>query len=398
MTRRQMGAGAVFTILVVIGIMAGLQRRSAPPARALKPIEAGASTTQANSPIAHATPAAAGKSSPIGGLWMRPPAMVAAKNSRRAAFAVTLRPLGASEQLITRLADGDIVAVVTELKQLAQKGDGSASNILAYMAHFTCGSAAINGEGSTYQAAQLLDAHALPAAEADWVGAAMQERIAYNKHLSSVCQQSIDKDEADRWIAANAIQGNAASRYLLALFGSDTTLRNQQMLRAAAGGYPWAQVWLASQAIMGNPITSEGIQSPGNAADLLRAAAADLPQAESRLALCEFTGCPDIASDIPSAVTHARDAAQIGSFDAIMRIGPHLQASQIDPDEMAAWNLVYASLEQQGCASQALNAAMMKSASHTLNSPTTTANAKSLADKYWLDYGTQMLSNLGCAT
>ena len=111
-----------------------------------------------------------------------------------------------------------------------------------------------------------------------------------------------------------------------------------------------------------------------------------------------FWWVPGIDPDIASAVTHAREAAQRGSFDAIREIGPQLQASQIGPDEVAAWNLVYAALEQQGCAGQAINTELVKSVSSTLNPLTISANAKALAEKYWQHYGTQMMSNFGCTS
>jgi hypothetical protein len=116
----------------------------------------------------------------------------------------------------------------------------------------------------------------------------------------------------------------------------------------------------------------------------LRAAAQTIPDAESRLARCEFTGCEYIAQDIPAAVVDARSAAQQGSIDAMLAIGPQLQASQIDPDEVRAWQLINAGLQLQ------------RSASAVLDSPTVTPKVRALADQYWQQFGARILSGLGC--
>jgi TPR repeat protein len=393
MTKRQSFVGAVIMILIVIGIVVVSRHGSAPTAPTAHIDSNEIAATPREVPTPTNASAATIKSPPVAKLWTRPPAKVAARNLRRSRLAVTLRPLGAGEKLITRLADGDIAGVSMELKQQAQKGDASASNLLDYMAHFTCAFAGGEGEDSE---ADSLDAQALPTADAEWVGIAMQERNADNKQWSTVCKQTLDKAEANRWLEASATQGDAASLYLLSIFGHKS--RDKQLLEAAAGGYPWAEFTLASRIIGGSPIASGGTDTPQNAGDLLRAAAVDLPAAEDQLALCEFNGCPGIEPDISSAVSHAREAAQRGSYDAMLEIGPQLQASQIDPDEVAAWNLVYAFLEQSGCAGQLISVRLMKSVSYTLHSPAIATNARTLAEKYWQDYGSQILFNLGCGS
>jgi hypothetical protein len=399
MTKRQFGVGAVITILIVIGIVVLSRHGSAPkaPAENINSDELAAKPREV-SPLAKPS-AATHQSPPVSGILARPTPDVAARNIRRSRLAGTLGPLGASEQMITRLANGDIVAVMTELKQHAQKGDASASNVLDYMAHLTCAFAESNGEGSPYHQEQVSDANALPAADAEWMGRVMQERNADKKRWTDACQQALDKADTDRWVAAAAAQGDPASHYLLFMFGRPPAGRDGQLLQAAAGGYSWAEFGLASRIIGGNPIAageSGGTGPTQNAGDLLRAAAVELPDAEGQLAICELNGCPGVDADISSAVTHAREAAQRGSFDAMLEIGPQLPVSQMDPDEVSAWNLVYASLEKMGCAGQAINAKLMKSVSYTLNSPTLSANARTLADAYWKDYGGQILANLGC--
>jgi hypothetical protein len=120
--------------------------------------------------------------------------------------------------------------------------------------------------------------------------------------------------------------------------------------------------------------------------------------AEAELAVCEYSGCAGITPDIALAVSHARDAAEKGSIDAMIGIGPHLSASQIDPDEVAAWKLVNASLQQQGCAGNGFSVRWMNSTTNTLASSSISARARTIADQYWRDHGPQMKGNLGCTS
>ncbi|HSZ08112.1 MAG TPA: hypothetical protein VK794_06235 [Steroidobacteraceae bacterium] len=321
---------------------------------------------------------------------------MAARNLRRARFAL-LRGFGASEKLVTRLTDGDILAVIQELKQQAQRGNAAAANVLEYMAYSTCGFAGVNGEGSPSQAQQLLDAHALPAQDAEWIRTAIQEKNTYDKQLVAACQQAMDKKAIEAWVTSFADQGNGASRWLLSRYSSNlsSAFKEQKLMDAADAGYPEAQAFLAHGLMNGTAHLPAAIADDG-AGNLLKVAADSLPNAESLLAVCEFKGCPGIEPDIPSAVLHAREAAQKGSFDAITQIGPQ-PASQLDPDEVAAWNLARAMLSQQGCSYGELSVQWVVSATSILTSSSASDKAKALAEQYWQEYGAQMMANIGCA-
>jgi hypothetical protein len=385
MTKRQLSVGAVIMIVIVVGIMV-VSRQGHSPTALRAPIDSDeiAANPKEVRPLAKAS-AAKNKSPPMGEMWTRPPAKVAARNLRRVKFA-ELRRLGASDGLVDRLTDGDVLAVLTELKQEAQRGDPSAGNILAYVAHL-CAFASPN----------IQEAQALPSQDTEWLNTALQEKVVFNKQLWSVCRQAIDQKEVMGWVTQSADQGDHASLWLLSWLGPDNpVIRQSKLLEAVAGAYPEAEFFLAAQII--HPAPYGNINTTENAGDLLRAAAVALPAAEGELAICEFSGCPAIDLNISSAVTHAREAAQRGSFDAMLYIGPQLQASQIHADEVAAWILVYAALSQQGCVSHAIDAQLSRSVAFTLNSSGTVSTAKSLADKYWQDYGGQILSNLGCTS
>jgi uncharacterized membrane protein len=253
--------------------------------------------------------------------------------------------------------------------------------------------------GSPSQAQQLLDAQALPAQDAEFLRTALQEKNSYDKQMAAACRQAIDKKEIEAWVTSSADQGNGASLWLLSRYGSSrsSAFKEQKLVDAADAGYPEAKAFLAQGLMNGTADLRPG-RAGDNADNLLKEASDSLPYAESLLAVCEFKGCPGIEADIPAAVAHAREAAQRGSFDAIIQIGPLLQASQMDPAEVTAWNLAGAMLSQQGCSYGGLTVQWVSSATNTLTSNRVSDKAKALAEQYWRDYGPQMMSNIGCVS
>ena len=331
------------------------------------------------------------------GLWARPAPPVAARNIQRCGTGAALTPMGASPSIVDRFSDGDFVGAFSQLQAQAQAGDASAANQLDRIAHFTCLFAALNGPQSDSQASELLDSNSLPAADSDWFRAVLAHRNALNQQLVSSCQQLPDKSDIDTWVTAAAARGDPASEYSLWLFGgTDIRKFSDAHLRAAAlGGYPWAQYSLGSRTVGATPGIIAGGEASDHPGDLLRAAALTIPDAEGQLAKCEFAGCEYIVQDIPAAIADARSAAQQGSIDAILSIGPQLQASQIDPDEVRAWQLINAALQLQGYEGK-IDVRMIRSATAVLKSSTVTHEARVLADQYWQQFGAKILSGLGC--
>jgi hypothetical protein len=100
---------------------------------------------------------------------------------------------------------------------------------------------------------------------------------------------------------------------------------------------------------------------------------------------------------LDAAIAHAREAAQDRYFSAILKIGPHLPAGQMDPDEVAAWGLIDASVEQQGCGGDVFTVRAMQNIISTLNAPNIAAAAREQAEQFWSEYGSQIKANLGCS-
>jgi hypothetical protein len=397
MTKRQIGVGAVIAILIVVGIVVVSQHYSISSVPAL--VDSNTTAPKPKAVTAHAAVATVpAKSAAIGGLWVRPSAKVTARRYRRHGFAWILRQLGANEKLLDRFADEDLVGVLTELKAQAQAGDPAAVNILGEIAYRTCYLGRDAAVLNSYEASQVAIAKGLPPVDAEWVDAALREDIAYDKRVKAACNEVIDVDQALEWVKSRAKQGDGASLWLLSMSTSNLTEMQRLLRDAAAAGFPEAEFELAWAIIAGQQGAAGTGPDAVDVGDLLRRSAEQLPQAEAELAVCEYSGCAGITPDIASAVTHARDAAEKGSIDAMIAIGPHLSASQIAPDEVTAWKLVNASLQQRGCVGNGFSVQWMKDTTAALASPGISANARTLVDQYWRDYGSQMMANLGCTS
>ena len=328
----------------------------------------------------------------------RPSANTASRNDRRSGFAWILRQLGASEEFLDRLADGDLVASLKKLNQQAASGDATAINVLGFIAYQRCYLARSEEQIEGYEAAQLKSVGVLAPADAAWFGAALRQNAAYDRRFAAVCSQLIDQDQISSWVSAHAAQGDGASLWLLYRASSNIAESQQQLRDAAAAGFPEAQFELAWDILHGQQGAADNGPNAVTAETLLRQAADLLPSAEANLSLCEYWGCQGAAPDTTAALAHARDAAQKGDVDAIIALGPYLSAGQVSPDEIAAWNLVHALLQQNGCSVSSMSVEWMKSTTVTLSATNISSSALVLANRFWRDFGTQMKANLGCGS
>jgi hypothetical protein len=392
MTKRRISIGGLIVLMIAIGVWVALPKHSASSVTGASEPVAKSKIHEAKSP----PPTPSVRPISVSSVWVRPSAKVAARQSRRQGFAWILRQLGASETLLDRLADGDVVAVLSELKAQAGAGDPAAVNILGEIAYQNCYLGGSTEVLDDYEASQVADAKALAPADAEWLTDALHRDVAFDKQLTSACAQMIDVNQAFDWVAARAKQGDGASSWLLYRAAGSMTEMQQHIREAAAAGFSEAQFEFTLFAKDQHVTDINGLEL--TTGDLLRQSAEKLPRSEGALALCEYSGCDGVAIDTPSAVAHAREAAQRGSIDALIQIGPHLPAGQIDPNDVSAWSLINASLQQQGCGGNGLNVASMKSTTAMLTSINITPEAHALADRYWERYGSQILSNRGCGS
>jgi hypothetical protein len=394
MTRRQIGLSGIILLMIAIGICVVLPKHS------------GSRGSEASGPVTeipvHASQVpgafvAIKSDETTSNLWGRPAPEVAARNSRRYGFAWILRQLGATEDQLNGLANLNIADVIAELKQKAQAGDAASINILGEIAYQNCRLGRDDATVKGYVDSQIRDVQAVPAIDSSWFSSVMRNDEAFYNKVYDACAH-VDVDEAMSWVKTQAEKGDGASLWLISRDANNMTEIQQRLRDSAAAGFPQAQFELA-WAILGG---QEGAAGTGTgkvrAGDMLRASQDPLPRAESVLASCEYFGCDGIAVDVSAAIKHAREAAQRGEIDAILGIGAHLPAGQLDPNEVVAWGLIRASLQQRGCGGDVFDVQSMTRIVSTLHANTISAQARALAEQYWRDYGAQMMSNIGCAS
>lgn len=329
-------------------------------------------------------------------LWARLPPEVAALHYRHTGFAWILKQLGANDELITRLVDGHLVEAITELKQRARAGNPTAINVLGEIAHQRCELGRDEATLTSYEARETNQSRTLPGPDAEWLVGALRADVAFDKQVAAMCRELINPDQVESWVEARATQGDGASLWLMSDLSNNMTDSQQRLRDAAGAGFPEAQFELAWVIIAGQKGAAGIGVDAANVGDLLRQSADALPRSEMQLALCEYHGCPGVPIDVDTALTHAREAAQRGSIDGIIDIGPHLPAGQINPDEVTAWSIIHASLALQGCESNGFSVREMKNNTAVLSSPNITDNARQLANQYWQQFGTQIRTNLSC--
>jgi TPR repeat protein len=329
-------------------------------------------------------------------LWTRPPPVLAAYRSERAGLAWIMRQLGASDRLIDALAGRHIAAAVGELQRHAMAGDPRAVNVLGEFAYQQCHLGRTPEELDQFAALARTNARRLPPADAAWFDATMQADVAYDKRIAAVCARMVNVDQVMARVEAQARAGNSASAWLTSRYVGRLAESQWWLRQAAMDGFPQAQFELA-WAIIAHQSGAAGTgPNAVTTGAMLRASERALPDAQGELGICEFHGCSGVTVDPAAAIRDARDAAERGSLDAILSIGPKVQQRLLDPLEVSAWTVIQGSLEQQGCGTPGINLIWMNDIEKDLRGDHVTARAQALAQRDWNAYGAQIVANLGC--
>jgi hypothetical protein len=396
MTRRRIGLAGIILLLIVVGIWVVLPKHGSSSGSAAGGSVAKIPENAVQVPGA-STPKAFAPKTPMqaSSLWARLPAETASRNRRKSGWTWVLRELGASEQLLDRLVGGDLVGAVMELKQKAQAGDLVSIRVLGQLAVINCRPDRSRLTG--FKSRQVSEAQGLPTADLDWFAATVNDDIAFDNELDAVCDQ-IDTKQALADVTARANQGDGASLWVLSQSGLKMEDMQQRFRDASAAGFALAQFSLAALIDHGDVGAAGAGPSKLSSLDLLNQSASAVPASKAELANCEYFGeCEGIPVDVDAAIAHAREAAQEGYFSAILKIGPHLPAGQMDPNEVTAWGLIDASVQQQGCGGNVFTVRTMQNIMSTLNATNITAAARKQAEQFWSEYGSQIKANLGCS-
>jgi hypothetical protein len=332
--------------------------------------------------------------SPQGAWLARAPAGVARRRGDRVGFAWILRQFGASEATLDRIAQGDLKALMIDLKRQASTGDATAINTLGWLAS-RCAGLRQPDVLDSYDARQKQDAQALPQTEATWLTSLIDQDEAREHELEAACAAQINQDEIETMLSARADQGDGGSLWLLSESAGNVFDLRTLLRQAAAAGFPEAEYELALQ-LLGSQDPQWHLAGDPAPMDLLREAAVHLPDARANLAVCELRGCDGSTPDLTAAVSDARSAAQSGQPAAMLSLSTTLPTGALDPNEGAAWQLFATSLEQQGCRVDTRYVAWLKGIDTALSSPAMTPQVQALANQYWQRYGAAAEAQLGC--
>jgi len=329
---------------------------------------------------------------PVGSLWLRREPKDAVRHAWRKQWELRYRRLGASQQFIDQMADGNMVAALNNLKKQALSGDPAAIRVDGDFTYWNCFAHRSAEQLDSYAAIQMKESRSLPAADAEWFRAVFAEDVAFDKAVMAACSEVVNVDQAFAMVEESAKQGDGENLFLSSMT-ANMMAEQQRLLRAAAiAGSADAQFQIAFVVLGGHQPELLGTGPDAlNVGDLLRQSAEQIPQAEGNLAICEFYGCAGITADPAAGIGTALSAAEHGFFDALLDIGPHLTPSQLDPTDIEAWKLIQASVNLQ-CGGSWSDVKAMRATLDALSSPAATDAARQRAEQLWAQYGVQ----LGC--
>lgn len=393
MNKRAIAAAGGFAVIIAMGVWHFFSREVSTydrggAAAAAEPVSVAASRFVA----AGSGPEVLRVKDPMGSLWVRGSPKEVERRAWRKQLERRYQRLGASQQFIDQMVDGNMVGALNILKKQALSGDPAAISVYGDFAYWNCFLHRSPEQLDSYAATQMRESRALPAADAEWFRAAFAEGVAVDKAVVATCSEAVNVEQAFDMVDESARQGDAANLFLSSMM-TNSMVEKQQLLRAAAiAGSADAQFEIAFTVLGGYQRELLGTGADAlNVGDLLRQSAEQIPQAEGNLAICEFYGCGGIEADPAAGIRTALSAAEHGFFDALLDIGPHLGVSQLDPTDVEAWKLIHASVDLQ-CGGSWSNVQAMRATLDALSSPAATDAARQRAEQLWAQYGAE----LGC--
>lgn len=393
MNKRAIAAAAGFAIIIAVGVWHFLIGGVSTYDRGAMPAAAESVSVVASPLVAAGSgPVALRVKDPVGSLWVRRSPKEAERRAWRKRLERRYRRLGASQQFIDQMVDGNMVGALNNLKKQALSGDPAAIGVYGDFTYWNCFLHGTSEQVDSYVTMQTQESPTLPAADAEWLRDAVAEDVAINKAVVAACREAVNVGQVFDMVDESAEQGDGANLFLSSKTANDMPEMQRRLRAAAMAGSPDAQFGIAFTVLGGNQKELLGTGPDAlNVGDLLRESAEQIPQAEGNLAICEFYGCGGIDADSTAAIRTALSAAEHGFFDALLDIGPHLSPSQLDPTDFEAWKLIKAAVDLQ-CGGNWSNAQAMRATLDALSSPAATNAARQRAEQLWAQYGAE----LGC--
>jgi hypothetical protein len=324
----------------------------------------------------------------------RPKAPVLHRNLERAGFQWIFRRLGATEDQLNWIADGQFSELIRELRPGVESEDARATAVFGWLAE-RCRLLRSAEQQSSWRELNSLKLQQLAAADlADYREVAtLQDQ--WERSFREACESQIDQHDADRHLEEMATKQDGASLWLLSRRSNNYAGSVRLMSEAATTGFPQAQYEFARSLIM-DPDARKVVPEAPSPVTLLTEAATTVPEAKVELAQCLFEGCDLRAPDHEAALQTAREAAVAGEPDAIFFLGSRLSIGELPADEVAAWRLFKSTLAAQGCYGDEDAAFGLEPPGSSDPAPLPSAAARTLAVTFWQRYGMQAAARLGC--
>ena len=115
---------------------------------------------------------------PVGSLWVRRSPKEAERRAWRKRLERRYRRLGASQQFIEQMVDGNMVGALNNLKKQALSGDPAAISVYGDFTYWNCFLHGTPEQVDSYAPIQSQESRTLPPADAEWFRDAVAEDVA----------------------------------------------------------------------------------------------------------------------------------------------------------------------------------------------------------------------------
>lgn len=317
---------------------------------------------------------------------------------QRVAHHRNLRDLKVPDDVVPRLARGEIDSVVASLSNLAAGEDEHATVALVRIQNW-CGRV-----GSTRPDPQALIAKLSPdlsAERASRAAGVLMAEAEYLQRARDACGRAVfDYGGIEEQLRRFAAEGKPLSGTELAQFTRDAAKREAMLQQAVDQNYAPAMYALATQRLMAVQ-RGETTQNVGSIRSLLKQAGRTISKAKLDLANCMSLGCDGHPADAAAASAFGLDAARDGEPMAYLSMARMPWGSRYSRAQLLAWQFFGERLNEAGCLGDTyiVSATAFAQTIKTLErgqDAKLTEEAQAQAESLWRDYSARAMKEQGC--
>jgi hypothetical protein len=309
-----------------------------------------------------------------------------------------LRDLKVPDDVVPRLARGEIDTVVASLSNLAAAEDEQATVALVRIQNW-CGRI-----GSARPDPQALISKLSPDLSPDRASRAAGVLVAEAEYLQrtrTACGRAVfDYGGIEQQLRRFAAEGKPVSATELAQFTRDAAKREAMLQQAVDQNYAPAMYALATQRLVAVQ-RGETTQNVSSIRSLLKQAGRTLSKAKLDLANCMSLGCDGHPADAAAASAFGLDAARDGEPTAFLSMARMPWGGRYSRAQLLAWQLFGDRLNEAGCLGDAYIAsatafAQTIKALERGQDPKLIEEATAQAETLWRDNSARAMREQGC--